>query len=102
MTGLRHVLALNIRTRRKELGLTQAQLAEEVDTAPTYIAMIEAQKRFPTPEMLERIALALDFDPPQLFGTDNCNYKSLKQAYEAVFGDIGDLIKQRIEAYTGR
>jgi transcriptional regulator with XRE-family HTH domain len=49
------------------MGLSQARLADKVDTATNYIAMIEGEKRFPTDTMLERIAFALEKDPPDLF-----------------------------------
>ncbi|GHV79981.1 hypothetical protein AGMMS49944_17720 [Spirochaetia bacterium] len=60
-------MASNMKTYRNELGLSQAKLADKVDTATNYIAMIEGEKRFPTDTMLERIAAALEKDPPDLF-----------------------------------
>jgi len=47
MINLRQILALNMRERRHELGFSQANLAEKANTAPTYIAMIELEKKFP-------------------------------------------------------
>jgi transcriptional regulator with XRE-family HTH domain len=67
MARLRQLLAANMKNYRNELGLSQAKLAEKVDTATNYIAMIEGEKRFPTDTMLERIALALGKDPAALF-----------------------------------
>jgi transcriptional regulator with XRE-family HTH domain len=52
---------------RAEMGLSQLKLANMADTAPNYIAMIEAEKRFPTDTMLERIAAALHREPFELF-----------------------------------
>jgi len=67
MTKLRTILAENIRSFRSEKGLSQLKLAALVDTAPNYIAMIEAGKRFPTDTMLEKIASALQREPFELF-----------------------------------
>ena len=67
MGKLRRVLAGNLRAYRNEKGLSQFKLAEMVDTAPNYIAMIEAEKRFPTDKMAEKIAVALNCDPCDLF-----------------------------------
>ena len=69
MTSLKSVLASNIKERRKELRLSQGKLAEKVDTATTYIAMIESEKRTPSFDMIERIAAALEVDAPELFST---------------------------------
>jgi transcriptional regulator with XRE-family HTH domain len=67
MTSLRTILAANIKAYRTEMRLSQLKLAHLVDTAPNYIAMIEAEKRFPTDTMLERIASALKREPFELF-----------------------------------
>jgi transcriptional regulator with XRE-family HTH domain len=67
MTDIRELLAANIKAYRAELGFTQAKLAERADTATHYIAMIEGYRKFPSANMLERIATALDRDTPELF-----------------------------------
>jgi len=67
MTKLRTILAENLKKYRSELGFSQLKLAALVDTAPNYIAMIEAEKRFPTDTMLEKIASALQKEPFELF-----------------------------------
>ncbi|MDR1149570.1 MAG: helix-turn-helix domain-containing protein [Spirochaetaceae bacterium] len=66
MSKLRAILAGNIKAYRTDMGLSQLKLAEMADTAPNYIAMIEAEKRFPTDTMLERIAAALRREPFEL------------------------------------
>jgi transcriptional regulator with XRE-family HTH domain len=67
MNRLRKILAKNIKAYRNEIGMSQLKLADLVDTAPNYIAMIEAEKRFPTDTMLEKIATALQKEPCELF-----------------------------------
>jgi transcriptional regulator with XRE-family HTH domain len=67
MIKLKTVIAQNIRAYRNEMGLSQIKLADLVDTAPNYIAMIEAEKRFPSDTMLEKIASALQREPFELF-----------------------------------
>jgi hypothetical protein len=42
-------------------------LAERVPTPTHYIGQIEVGNKFPSPEMLERIAAALEIDRPPLF-----------------------------------
>jgi len=69
MVHLKSILAANIKVYRKSLGLTQEKLAEMVNTAPTYIAMIEAEKRTPSFKMIERLAEALKVDAAALFST---------------------------------
>ncbi|MCL2880015.1 MAG: helix-turn-helix domain-containing protein, partial [Treponema sp.] len=66
-TKLRNILATNIRNHRQLLGYSQAKLAEVANIATSYIAMIELEKKFPSDEVLERIANALKVDPADLF-----------------------------------
>jgi len=56
---------------RKKEGLSQAALAEKAGTAPNYIALIEVGKNFPSLQMLEKIAYALNIDALDLFDK-NC------------------------------
>jgi transcriptional regulator with XRE-family HTH domain len=71
MIHLNAVLAANIKARRKSQGLTQESLAEKVNTATTYIAMIESGRRTPSFKMIERIAEVLRVEAPELFAMKN-------------------------------
>ena len=90
MTDLKQLLGTNMKTYRKTLGFSQAKLAEKVDTATNYIAAIEAGRRFPSIEVLEKIALALKIDTPELFSMKPVQYNTVKQSLEKqVWQDIG-------------
>jgi len=100
MTSLRSLLSSNIKKRRKVLGISQAVLAERVDTSTHYIAQIEQQNKFPSAEMLERIANALEFDSPELFSVGPFPAEALKSFHEGVIADINSAnssIEKRIE-----
>ena len=96
MTNLRHVLALNMKEKRHALGLSQAKLAEIIDTAPTYIAMIELEKKFPSVEMLEKIALALQMDTVELFSVQPLPKDSLKKLHKEVLLDFEKAIAEKL------
>jgi len=97
MTNLRKVLAVNMKKRRYVLGLTQAKLAEKANTAPTYIAMIEIEKKFPSVEMMERIADALEIDIIELFSTKALPEDSLKKLHKAVLLDFKKIIAEKLK-----
>lgn len=97
MTNLRQVLALNMKEKRRALGLSQTKLAEKVNTAPTYIAMIELEKKFPSVEMLERIAAALFMDTTELFSVKPLPEDSLKKLHEAVLVDFEKIIAKKLK-----
>jgi transcriptional regulator with XRE-family HTH domain len=71
MVHLNSVLSANIKALRKNRGLTQEGLAERVNTATTYIAMIESGRRTPSFKMIERIAEVLRVEAPELFTMKN-------------------------------
>jgi len=92
MTSLRAILAQNIKKRREFLGISQAILAERADTSTNYIAQIEQRNKFPSSEMLERIALALEFDSTDLFSVGPFPAKALKQFQDGIKADIENRI----------
>lgn len=98
MTNLRQVLALNMKERRYKLGLSQAMLAEKVNTATTYIAMIEIEKKFPSVEMLERIATALGIDITELFSIKPLPEDSIKKLHKAILLDFERIISGKLKA----
>jgi len=88
MTSLRALLSHNIKENRCKLGITQAKLAEKVKTSTHYIGQIELGNKFPTPEMLERIAASLEIDSPQLFSMDSFPTEVIKQFQEGLLADM--------------
>ena len=67
MTNIKEHLGSNIKHYRTQLGLSQAKLAEMVDMAANYLGLVENGKKFPSSEMIERIASALGKDTTDLF-----------------------------------
>ena len=96
MTNLRKLLAFNMKERRRALGLSQAKLANKINTAPTYIAMIELEKKFPSVEMLEKIATALNMDTPELFSMETFPAESIKKLHKAVLLDFEKVLSDRL------
>jgi len=82
MTSIRTLLSFNLKKRRKFLEISQKQLAEKVGTSTQYIGQIEQNKKFPSPEMLERIAEALELDSPQLFSMETYSQNAIQQFRE--------------------
>ena len=98
MTSLRALLAYNVKERRRILGISQAKLAEKVSTSTHYIGQIEQKNKFPSPEMLERIAFALEIDSPKLFSMDSFSDEALKQFHEGVLSDIETAVTHVVDA----
>jgi len=58
---------VNLKEFRKSRKISQAKLAEMCESSQAYIAEIEVGKKFPSPEMIERIASVLDIESYCLF-----------------------------------
>ncbi|MDR2743184.1 MAG: helix-turn-helix domain-containing protein [Treponema sp.] len=89
-----------MKEQRRILGITQAQLAERVKTSTNYIALIETEKKFPKPEMLERIAVALEIEPPALFTAEIrflTEAETLAKVQKQILGDITQIVSYRIK-----
>ncbi|MDR0758978.1 MAG: helix-turn-helix domain-containing protein [Treponema sp.] len=97
MTNIRDVLAKNMKAYRNALGLSQAKLAERVDTSTHYIGMIETKNNFPSPEMLERIAAAIGIDTLDLFSTETNLPEMIKTCRKSALKDIKDLMGRFID-----
>jgi len=97
MTNIRDILAKNMKAYRHALGLSQAKLAEKVDTSTHYIGMIETKNNFPSPEMLERIAAALGIDTLDLFCKDTNIPETIKTCRKTALRDIKGLMERFID-----
>jgi len=88
MAQIREVLASNIKKYRKKLGMTQPQLAEKADVSTHYVAMIETCNKYPKPEMLERLAKALEIEPNHLFSSADTYDEALERLHNTIIADI--------------
>ena len=97
MTNLRDILAKNLKENRKKCGISQAKLAEKANITTQYIAMIEVSRKFPTPEMLDRIATALGIEAYELFKVELSPQNAMEQLHDTLVGNIERVISQAVE-----
>lgn len=65
------ILAERVRERRKALGLTQEQLAEQAGLSTNFLARLEMSGRTPSLATLTRIAGALEVHPSDLLAEEH-------------------------------
>ena len=97
MISIRDVLARNLKENRRKRGFTQEQLAEKADVSTHYIAMIETCKTFPKPEMLERLSLAMEIEPHDLFYMPPSAESALEILQETVVANIENAVGKAIK-----
>ena len=97
MTNIRTVLSYNMKFRRKELGLSQIDLAEKTVSAANYISKIEAERQFPSVEMIEKLAEALQMDTIELFSVSNQKKEHIVREKASLMQRISNKIDMFIE-----
>jgi transcriptional regulator with XRE-family HTH domain len=96
MTDLRKVLASNMKYYRKVLGISQAKLAEKAQITDNYIALVETGKRFPSANMLEQIAKALERDTIELFILKQDDLVRKRTLKTKILADIDAILSIRL------
>jgi transcriptional regulator with XRE-family HTH domain len=66
MIDIKEIFAENLKKIRRKKGLTQEKLAEKANMSLQYLALLEIARKFPSGEMLERLANALDIETYEL------------------------------------
>ena len=97
MMDIREVLAANIKENRRKKGLTQEKLAELADMSLNYLAILELARKFPSGEMLERLAKALEIEPHELFFVAPSPQNELEKLRCEIKNDINDAFEKRLE-----
>ncbi len=65
--NLRILFGENVKFYRKQKGLSQQQFSEQCKIVPNYVSEIENGKKFPSSELIEKIASVLTVAPYVLF-----------------------------------
>jgi transcriptional regulator with XRE-family HTH domain len=96
MTDIRQLLACNIKKNRQKLGLSQAKLAEKANISTQYLAMIELTKKFPSPEKMEQIAVALEIDTSELFSGSPSAEIAVMKLQKAIIYDLQKTVEIKV------
>jgi len=92
MAKLRVIFARNLKEKRRKCGFSQAKLAEIVGVSTHHIAMIELTRNFPTVELVERIADALNINVYELFKENDTLSSEFEQLRKDIRIDMQQLL----------
>jgi transcriptional regulator with XRE-family HTH domain len=93
VTDLHRNLIRSMKRRRAMLAISQMELAERAGISSGYVGEVEMGRKFPSPEILERIAGALGIRPYRLFMSDEDAASAAGP--EAVY-EAADRLKHRL------
>jgi len=94
MVNIREILAGNIKKYRGKRGYSQDKLAELAGISSQYLATIETCRKFPTPEVMECIANALQIEAYELFTYYAGAERELNKLRQEIIGEVVSTIKQ--------
>ena len=97
MARLQDIFTNNLRNLRRKYGLTQAELAEKVNVSTHHIGMIEMSRNYPTLELVERIADALNVEIYELFFDNTYPEKAFARLRQEIRGDMEQLLDNFLE-----
>ena len=97
MAGLREIFAKNLKENRRKNSLSQGKLAEKAAISTHYVAMLELGHNFPSSEILERLASALDIEVYELFLVSPSVKEELNRLHQAIVHDIKQTVEKAVE-----
>lgn len=98
--NVRKIFGENVKKYRKQLGLSQEQLAEKLEISTNHLSVIETGTKFVTYKLLEKIVLELNVLPASLFQCTQTaiNDESLQNKINSVIDQEIELTSERIKA----
>jgi len=97
MTNLREIFAHNLKKKRRNCGFSQAKLAEMVNVSTHHIATIETARNYPTLDLVERMANALNIEIYELFINPLSPHEEMERLYQTVANDIKKVVAEAVE-----
>jgi predicted transcriptional regulator/DNA-binding XRE family transcriptional regulator len=89
------------RRLRRQLGLSQTQMAEELDISPSYVNLIERNQRPVTAQILVKMAEAYDIDLRDLAGADqDRSFVELNEVFSDALFRGGEVPKQELRDFA--
>ena len=97
MVSIREILARNLKEYRRKNSLTQEKLAEKAGISANYLSMVEISRKFPTPEMLDRLAQALNIQTFQLFNPSAAPDSAMLNLEQTIVENIETVVRTAIK-----
>jgi transcriptional regulator with XRE-family HTH domain len=95
--NIRDILARNIKENRRKNGLSQDKLAEKAGISTPFVAMIEVSRKFPTPDVLDRIADALNIKTWQLFSVPPPLGEEMERLHQDIVKNIEQVVSNAVK-----
>jgi transcriptional regulator with XRE-family HTH domain len=98
MKRLGTIFSNNLREYRRKNGLTQEKLAEMVNVSTHHIGMLELTRNFPTFDLIERLAVALDIEIYELFVELHSPHEELDKLRQDIIREVKQTVAEAVKA----
>jgi transcriptional regulator with XRE-family HTH domain len=95
--NIRNILARNIKENRRKNGFSQEKLAEKAGISTPFVAMIEVSRKFPTPDVLDKIADALNIKTWQLFTVPPPLGEEMERLHKDIVKNIEQVVANAVK-----
>jgi transcriptional regulator with XRE-family HTH domain len=101
---LKQIFIRNLKEFRKKEGISQMKLAEYCETSASYIGEIEIGRKFPSTEMIEKIAKVLRIEPYLFFKsmTDNSVFNNIENQKPRMQYSSKKQLQKQVKSYIKR
>jgi transcriptional regulator with XRE-family HTH domain len=101
---LKQIFIRNLKEFRKKEGISQMKLAEYCGTSASYIGEIEIGRKFPSTEMIEKIARILRIEPYLFFKsmTDNSVLSNIENQKPRMPYSSKKQLQKQVKSYIKR
>jgi len=93
---LRSLVSLNIRRFRRNVGLSQEELAERANISVPYIGALERGEKWPSPGTFVGLAQGLGIEPHDLMRPEGTASREVKQVIDKLITDINTLVNNSL------
>ncbi|MBQ8459029.1 helix-turn-helix transcriptional regulator [bacterium] len=97
MTELKVLLGRRIKELRKNQNIKQEELAEKINIATRNLSNLETGRCFPSPENLEKIAIALNCKVKDLFDFEH--QKDNSELFKEIINRIKPVNRERLQDF---
>jgi transcriptional regulator with XRE-family HTH domain len=100
--SIRQLIAKNVRSARKRLGISQMKLAEKLDLSAGYMNDVERARRWVGAETLARLASVLHLKPYQFFVENGDSATDIHTMLSEIVSELRESADSNIERIVMR
>lgn len=96
--ALQRLFCFNVRQFRVNLGWSQEELAEKAEVSLPFLGAVERGEKWPGPQTIAGIALALGVEPYALFKPEDAAVGNVRETLSGLIQNLSSLMNETVYA----